>query len=70
MHKSTYSKSHIEEFARILLLTVDDKKVKNCFIQLWPHWWWASTATCKCDELKTTLLWLWRIVCIFLFILW
>jgi hypothetical protein len=63
VHKSTYSKSHIDEFARVLLHTGDNKKVKNnlynCVLTDYGP---ARPETFKCDELKTVLFWLWRFV--------
>ena len=69
LHISIWYKSHIDEFATVLLHPGDDKEVKQLF--------YAILHALMMDQLGPKhagvdvlwLLWLWRIVCILLYIL-
>ena len=60
-------KSHIE-FALVLLHPGDDKEVKNCFMQPYTPWWWISEGRNMQKLTIMPVLWFWRIVCIFVYI--
>jgi len=67
VHKSIYNKSHIDEYATVLLYIGYNKKVKRLFHATVHSLMFQ--ATCRTLRIET-LLWVWRIVCICCFTLW